>query len=107
MSFFGYKRDMDPDAGPLATSKLYRFIAGFACAYIGPFAFGGHVSVVLHSGWVFAFGVFLGYGAMREGMGFINHILFWRSSSEDINLFYLLAFFIFCAGLLFFKVIPL
>jgi hypothetical protein len=104
MSFFGYKNDMDPDDGPLRTSKPYRFIAGFACVYVSLLRCGrgGNWSDIFHGKWVCAFAIFLGYGAVREGKGFINHILFWRHASlSDVNVWYLLLFIFFVAGLLF------
>ena len=35
MSFLGYKKDQDPDEGPLGTTKFYRFVAGFVAWLAG------------------------------------------------------------------------
>ncbi len=93
MGFLGYNKDRDPDDGPLATSKFYRFLAGF-----GTWLTIGYISNYwqpwkgsAYDWWMIVTACVVGYGAVREGMGFINYVLFWRIPDhlDEINYWYL------------------
>jgi hypothetical protein len=94
VSFLGYKKDRDPDDnGPLSTSKSYRFVAGFGTwLTLGYFShYWRPWAGSAFDWWMIVTACVVGIGAVREGMGFINYILFWRIPGhlEEINYWYL------------------
>jgi len=101
VGFLGYERDRDPNKGPLGTTRIYRFIAGFGTICFFSFVCGWRPwSGSGRDWWTVATALIVGVGAVREGMGFINHFLFWRNPGE-INGWFAVLLLIAAAGLLY------
>ena len=105
MGFLGYERDRDPDRGPLATTRIYRFIAGFGTVCLFAAVCGWRPW--MGSGrdwWTVLTAAVVGIGAVREGMGFINYFLFWKHP-EQISGWFAVLMLLMAAGLLYFTFI--